>query len=64
MLSTRLRPRLSVVVYGFASRAMPRRLDRDGVTAVRAPVDAAHLARVCLMSLNLVPPEVAEGVER
>jgi DNA-binding transcriptional MerR regulator len=63
-LASRFRPRLTVVVYGFASRATLRRLDRDGITAVRAPVDAAHLARVCLMSLNLVPPEVAEGVER
>jgi MerR family transcriptional regulator, light-induced transcriptional regulator len=63
-IAGRFRPRLTVVVYGFASRATLRRLDRDGVTAVRAPVDAAHLARVCLMSLNLVPPEVAEGVER
>jgi MerR family transcriptional regulator, light-induced transcriptional regulator len=63
-IAARFRPRLTIVVYGFASRATLRRLDRDGVTAVRAPVDAAHLARVCLMSLNLVPPEVAEGVER
>ncbi len=63
-VAARFRPRLTIVVYGFASRATLRRLDRDGITAVRAPVDAAHLARVCLMSLNLVPPEVAEGVER
>lgn len=63
-LAARFRPRLTVVVYGFASRATLKRLDRDGITAVRAPVDPAHLARVCLMSLNLVPPEVAEGVER
>ena len=59
-----LKPRLTVVVYGYANRVTLKRLDRDGLTAVHAPADAAHLARVCLMSLNLVPPEVSEGVER
>ncbi len=59
-----LRPRLTVIVYGFASRATLKRLDREGLTAVRAPLDTTHLARVCLMSLNLVPPEVSDGVEK
>lgn len=59
-----LRPRLTVVVYGFANRSTLKRLDREGMTAVRGPVDTAHLARICLMSLNLVPPEVSDGVEK
>lgn len=59
-----LTPRLVVVLYGFAGRSTLKRLDREGIAAVRVPADSAHLARLCLLSLNLVPREVAEGVDR
>ncbi|HEX4895350.1 MAG TPA: hypothetical protein VFV11_03365, partial [Solimonas sp.] len=59
-----LAPRLMVVLYAFAGRGTLRRLDREGIAVVRQPADPAHLARLCLLSLNLVPREVAEGVER
>ena len=36
-----------VVVYGFATQAVVKRLQRDGVVALRAPVTAAALRAAC-----------------
>lgn len=44
--------RLSVVIYGFGSRAAIGRLAEEGHIAVSAPADPAHIARLCHLGLT------------
>jgi hypothetical protein len=48
-----LRPRLLVVVYGFAAGRDLQRLDLERVMLLRGPVDPAQILRICLLSLNM-----------
>lgn len=49
-----VQPRLSIVVFGFATREALRHLDAARVVAVASPADPAHLAR--LSRLTTVTP--------
>lgn len=51
-LRSALRPAVMVVIYGFATQQTLRRLDEEGILALGAPADPAHLARICHLGLS------------
>ncbi len=50
-LRSLLQPQLTLVIYGYATRHSLAQLDDEGVIALGAPSDPAHLARICQLGL-------------
>jgi len=48
---TALRPQVTLVLYSYANRRTLEQLDEEGVIALSAPADPAHLLRICRLGL-------------
>lgn len=51
-----LRPTVMIVIYGFGTQQTLKRLDEEGMLALGAPADPAHLARICHLGLSMNGP--------
>lgn len=55
-LRAALRPTVMIVIYGFGTQQTLKRLDDEGMLAIGAPADPAHLARICHLGLSMNGP--------
>lgn len=61
-LRSNLRATVMIVVYGFGTQPVLKRLDEEGILAVGMPADPAHLARICHLRVASIGPALS-GIE-